>query len=384
MNQDTSTKGLRTWVNIDRSAIEKNYNVFRGMLKPGCLLMSVVKSNAYGHGLIPFAKEMEALGADWLGVDSIVEGTALREAGIKTPVLVLGYTAPECIASAVEHNITLTVSSRNALDEVLKYLKTAPSKNKLRIHVKTDTGMHRQGFMQGEIAELVQTLNEHKDALVVEGLYTHFAEAKNRESPSTTLIQIESFKEIVEVFTENGIKPIIHASATGGALLFPKAHFDMVRIGIGMYGVHPSKEAREQVGKTHVLTPALSWKTVVGEIKDLPDGGAIGYDLTDSVPENSTLAICPIGYWHGYTRALSSLGFMLVGGKKARVVGRISMDMVILDITGIKGVKTGDEVVIVGGQNSAYVGSGEQSELANTTSYEFLTCINPLISRIYS
>jgi len=384
MKKRHSTKGLRTWIEVDRSRVAKNYATFRKMIKPDCLLMSVVKSNAYGHELISFAKEMETLGVDWLGVDSIVEGTALRKAGIFTPILVLGYTAPECIESAVKHKMSITVSNQDTLDEVLKYAKGLSGKEKLSIHIKADTGMHRQGFMKDKVAGVADLLNEHQGAVIVEGLYTHFAEAKNSAEKSNTHAQIENFNEVVKVFSEKGINPIIHACATGGAMLFPEAHFDMVRIGIGMYGAYPSKEAREYAEEKHPLTPALSWKTIIAEVKDLPDGGEVGYDFTDSVTKDSRIAVCPIGYWHGYTRALSSLGFMLVGGKRARIVGRISMDMVVLDITGISDVKVGNEVVVIGEQGEEKLHSDEQAFLAKTTSYEFLTCINPLIARLYS
>lgn len=373
--------GVRTWIEIDRRAIKHNYKIFRSCINPETKLMSVVKSNAYGHGLIDFSKEVASLGADWLGADSIVEALHLREVGIKKPILVLGYTLPKRFVEAVENNLSLSISSFESLNNLLKRAKGF--KAAIRIHVKVDTGMHRQGFFPEDM-EKVCALIEGNSKIIFEGIFTHFAAAKNPSFPDSTNKQIEEFEKALSVVDRFGFKPIRHASATAGTLLYPKAHYDMVRIGIGMYGIWPSKEVEKFFTNKLNLKPVLTWKTLVGEVKTLPNGGGVGYDFTESLPKNSKIAVCPIGYWHGYGRVFSSIGNVLVNGKRVRIVGRVSMDMIILDVTKVANVKVGDEVVLIGRQGGDEVKADELADISDSlSSYEILTRTNPLIKRVY-
>jgi len=364
--------GLRTWIEIDRKAIKHNYKIFRSLIKKDCQLMAVVKSNAYGHSLLNFSKEMEKLGADWLGVDSIVEAEALRKEKIKTPILVLGHTLAKKISTAAKNNISLTISNFEGLNSLLKINKP------IKIHLKTDTGMHRQGFFIPELKKVAQILKGKKN-IKVEGMYTHFSSAKNPAFPHETLKQISQFKEAIKILETASFNPIKHAAATSGAINFPQSHFGMVRIGIGLFGMWPSKETREAFKDKIKLKPILLWKTVISEIKNLPKASRIGYDLTETINRNSRIAVLPVGYWHGYPRALSSIGWVLIKGKKAKILGRISMDMAIVDITDIKNAKIGDEAILIGGKITA----DDLAYLADTINYEITTRINPLIKRVY-
>ncbi len=364
--------GLRTWIEIDRKAIRHNYKIFRSLIKKDCKLMAVVKSNAYGHSLSDFSREMEKLGADWLGVDSIVEAEALRKEKIKTPILVLGHTLPKKISAAAKNNVSLTISNFEKLRALLKIDKP------IKIHLKIDTGMHRQGFFVPELKKVVQILRENKN-IKTEGMYTHFSSAKNPAFPHETLKQISQFKEAIKILETAGFNPIKHAAATSGAINFPQSHFDMIRVGIGLYGMWPSKETREAFKDKIKLKPVLSWKTVVCEIKNLSKGGRIGYDLTETVNKNSKIAILPIGYWHGYPRALSSIGRVLIREKEAKILGRISMDMIVVNITEIKNARIGDEAILVGEKITA----DNLACLTDTINYEITTRINPLIKRVY-
>lgn len=373
--------GVRTWIEIDSAAIKHNMGVFRSSISQKTKLMAVVKSNAYGHGLLDFSREVSRLGADWLGVDSLIEGLALRKNGNKIPILVLGYTLPERLSEAAENNISITISSMDNLEALLGSL--APKS--LKIHVKVDTGMHRQGFLVDQLEEFCEKIikaNKRGARIVIEGLYTHFAAAKNPSFPQETTQQIELFERAIKVVGRFGFYPIKHAAATAGTLLFPKTHYDMVRIGIGLYGLWPSKETMRALENKIELTPVLSWKTIVGEVKTLPEGGGVGYDLTERMQPKSKIVICPIGYWHGFGRALSSIGNVLIHGKRARVIGRVSMDMITVDISKIASVKVGDEVVIIGTQNREQVTADELAYLSDTTNYEIVTRTNPLIKRI--
>lgn len=371
--------GLRTWIEIDRSAIANNYNIFRSLIKPETKLMSVVKSNAYGHGLVDFSKEVTKLGVDWLAVDSVVEAIRLRKEGITIPILVLGYTLPERMQEAVDLDISLTISNMFALEG----LKNLNLTKKIKIHIKVDSGMHRQGFMEYELNAVVDFLLKHTEVIEVQGLYTHFAAAKDPAFPEATQEQVKVFKQWIVAFREAHFKPIIHAAATGAAILFHETHFDMVRIGIGFHGLWPSSEIRAHVQKKMKLKPTLAWKTIISEIKMLKKGAKVGYDFTYEVDRETKLAVCPIGYWHGYSRSLSGLGITLVNGTRAKVLGRVSMDMIVIDVTDAKHVAIGDEVVLIGSSGENYMSAHDVSALADVSTYEFVTRINPLIKKIY-
>jgi alanine racemase len=392
-------KGLRTWIEIDKKAIKHNYKVFRNLIGKKCKMLAVVKSNAYGHNLIEFAKEQEKLGVEFLGVDSVVEAFTLRREGIKIPILVLGYTLPEMMKEASRENISITISNFESLNAINKlYLSSSRmrgSRNsnldsrlhgndtrEIKIHIKVDTGMNRHGFFEKDIPKVLVILKNNKK-IIVEGLYTHFSIAKNPHDKKYTNSQIEKFKKWQKAFLSAGYNPICHASATSGTLLFKEADFDMVRIGIGLYGIWPSKESYNYLKNKITLKPVLSWKTIVAEIKEIPKGSKVGYDGTNTVKRNTTLAVCPIGYWHGYPRALSNIGYVLVNGQKAKVLGRICMDIIMIDITNIKNVKVGNEVVIIGKSKNNEIKADDISKLIDGSTYELLTRINPLIKRFY-
>ncbi len=373
MNNSLHT-GLRTWIEIDKKSIKHNYDVFRSLIKPKCKLMAVVKSNAYGHSIIDFSKEMEKLGADYFGVDSIVEGIALRKEGIKIPILVLGYTLPEMLEEAVKYNLEITVSTFETLNEIKKQKLI-----NIKAHIKVDTGMGRHGFLLDQIERVISGIK----GMNIVGLYTHFASAKNPAFPQYTNKQIEIFNNWTDLFKKTGFNPIKHASATSGVILFPEAQYDMVRVGIGMYGVWPSRETKEFINDKFTLKPVLSWKTIVCEIKDLPAGSKIGYDSTETLENKTKIAICPIGYWHGYPRALSGIGKVLINGEKCKILGRICMDIIIVDVSGVKNIKLGDEAVLIGKSGNKEILADNISTILDGSTYELLTRINPLIKRIY-
>jgi len=375
-------KLLRTWIEIDKKAIAHNYRFFRKFIGHKVRLMGVVKSNAYGHNLIEFSREMEKLGADWLGVDSITEGLALRREKIKKPILVLGHTLPELYGEALKHDLSITISSLPQLRKALSI--SSPSKKKLKVHIKVDTGMHRQGFQLIEKKELIGLLRRSASTLIIEGLYTHLAEAKNPRSGDNTRRQLKEFGEWITLFKTAGMNPILHAAATGGTLLYPRAHFDMVRIGIGSYGLWPSEDAERFLAPKISLKPVLAWRSRVGEVKEVKKGERVGYDLTEMLTRNSMLAVIPVGYWHGFPRLLSSRGRVLIHGKSARVVGRVSMDMIVVDVTDIPKVKMGDIVTLIGKDGREVITAGEIAKFAATTHYEIVTRLNPIMKKYYN
>jgi len=366
------TKGhsLRTWIEIDTHAAAHNVGQFRKVIGKSTQLCAVAKSNAYGHCLVEMARFFEKNKVDWIAVDSIVEAVRLREEGIVTPLLVLGATLIENYGLAEKHAISLAVSTREGI-------RALRGRN-IAVHIKIDTGMHRQGFQVHEMEALCTALKQNK--VHVEGVFTHFASAKNPSFPQDMNQQIEKFELARAVLKKAGFSPMCHAGATGGALLCAKARYDMVRIGIGMYGLWPSEETERAMSHVISLKPVMTWKAVICEVKKVKKGERVGYDCTEELVRNSTLAVVPIGYWHGYPRALSSVGRVSVRGGEGRVVGRVSMDMIVVDVTNVKRVRAGDEVVLLGGtkNTSAY----EVARLAGTSHYEIVTRINPLIERV--
>lgn len=371
---------MRTWVEINKIAIAHNYRVFRRLLKKGTSLMGVVKSNAYGHDLMEYAAELEKLGIDELGVDSIIEGIALRKHNVKIPILVLGYTLPELFNEARTYGIAVTISSFESLA-----IAQSEEKNKkpLAVHLKIDTGMHRQGFQPHEIEKLLTELKNSKKQILVRGVYTHFAEANNPLSRTNTNAQLECFEKILKQFRDEGLKFTAHAAATGGALLYPSSHYDMVRVGIGLYGLWPSLESEQFLSTKLTLKPVLSWRAIVSEVKSVKKGERVGYDFTEVLTRDSKLAIIPIGYSHGFPRRLSSCGRVLINGKAAKVIGRVTMDMIVVDVTDIPKVKAGSIATIIGKDKKTEIKAYELAELAATNPQEILTQMNPLMRKVY-
>ncbi len=371
------SRNFRTWVEIDPKAIGSNVWSLKSLLGENLPLMAVVKSNAYGHGMIGTAIVALSEGATWLAVDEISEALELRGNKIKAPILVLGYTLPEFYKEAAQKNISLTISSLEALQDLSKH----KVRKSLKIHLKFDTGLHRQGIPESHIQQTIRLISSKKVPATIEGIYTHFAVMEDPMREGYSKMQAESFKTIVEKIRAKDIPVLSHASASSGILFSKNFHFDLARAGIALYGLWPSREIKLWA-KDVKLTPALSWKTIVTEVKLVPKGAKVGYDLTFETLRNSRLAIIPVGYWHGLPRNLSSKGEVLLNGKKAPIVGRISMDMSIIDVTDIPNARAGDEVVIIGVQGKESITAEEVALKAGTINYEIVTRINPLIPRI--
>ncbi|OHA61699.1 MAG: alanine racemase [Candidatus Vogelbacteria bacterium RIFOXYD2_FULL_44_9] len=371
---------LRTWIEIDTKALLHNYHVFRRLTGQKKLL-AVVKSNAYGHNIIEASKVFAKAGADYLGVDSMTEALTLRREGIKKPILVLGYTLPEYLLAASQKKIILSLSSFDQISALKTFAKNH-SRQQLSLHLKIDTGMHRQGFQLREFPVLIKELKNLPSTIKIEGLYSHMAAPAEKKFQAKTKKQIAIFQVAKNLLAEVGYKNLIrHLGATGGTFNYPDLPVEMVRIGIGLYGYYPSDEVAETSlkHKNLRLQPALVWKTIVSEIKEVAKNESVSYSFTKKLKRDSRLAILPIGYWHGYPRALSSLGQVMIKNQRAKVIGRVCMDMIIIDITDHRQVKVGDEVTLLGDKISAE----EFATWAKTSNYEVITRLNPLIKKIY-
>ena len=379
MKAPLDRRSVRTWIEVDRSALEHNLIVFRSLLPPGCRLMAICKSNAYGHGLYDLAPVLEEMGTDWFGVDSIVEAVTLRKKGIRKPILVLGYTLPGRFGEAGKYRVSLTVSNL----ENLRALAAFPSARQARIHLKLDTGMHRQGFLPSQWAAARALLSKHRGRIRLEGLYTHFASAKDPAERGYTNGQIEEFEKAIAFFGTSEKRPILHASATAGAMNYPEAAYDLARIGIGLMGHWPSAETKRAWDRKIVLKPALAWRTIISEVKTFKKGLGVGYDLTETLKRDSRVGVCPIGYWHGFPRSLSLVGEVLVKGRRAKVLGAVSMDMIVIDLTDADDAGVGDVVTAIGRDGREEVSAYEVAQRAGVSHYELLTRLNPLIQKFY-
>jgi alanine racemase len=377
MGRSVDRRSLRTWIDLDRAALAHNALTFRSLLPPGCGLMAVCKSNAYGHGLYDLAPMLQELGVDWFGVDSIVEAATLRDKGIRRPILVLGYTLPSRFAEAAKHQVSLTISSF----ENLKALARSRDTRRLKIQLKFDTGMHRQGFLPAQGEGVLRLLRKCGRRVEVEGIYTHFAAAKDPARREYTEGQIEEFERASACFLAAGLRPIRHANATAGVLNYPRADYDLVRVGIGLMGYWPSSETKRAWEGQIVPKPALCWRTIVSETKTLGKGMGIGYDLTETLPRRSLIGICPIGYWHGFPRSLSRVGEVLVRGRRAKVLGTVSMDMIVIDLSRAAGARVGDVVTVIGRDGCDEITVYELAGRAGVSHYELLTRLNPLIQK---
>ena len=369
---------FKTWIELDASAFKVNVKTIRGLLRGRTRLWFVVKSNAYGHSLVHMSTLAQENGIDGFCVDSVVEGGRLREAGIVRPILALGPTLPHLFAPAAERGILLTIAGREYLDALGK------SPAQPEFHLKIDSGMHRQGFAPQEIPDIAGRIRRYGLAPRLKGAYTHFAAAKDPTYQAYTKFQFDNFRAAVSSLKKSGLPgngALLHCAASGAVYLDRRTHLDLVRVGIGLYGLWPSREIELRMDGTLAFRPVLSWRSIISEIKAAEKGAYVGYDMSERLAKKSKLAIVPIGYWHGYDRGLSGKGDVLVNGRRARVRGRVSMDMIIIDVTGIP-CRVGDTVTLIGRDGGEEIKAGELAARIDTTAYEVLTRINPLIKKI--
>ncbi len=368
---------LKTWIEINRAAVIHNVGVFRERLDKKTALWAVVKSNAYGHGFSAFTKLAAEAGVDGFCVDSVPEALKIRLEGITQPILVLGPTLPNLFREAAAQHITLSFSTMHSFEELVAEIPIASERP--AIHIKVDTGMHRRGVYLADLPMIAEFCKKNNVQLT--GVFSHFAAAKDTTYLTYSNQQFEMFEKAIAILGDHGFDHVTrHIAATGGAMIDKRFHLDAVRIGIGLYGVYPSKELEIQCADTFTLQPALSWHALVSEVKSVPKGEFIGYDLTEKVTRETTIAIIPIGYWHGLPWALSGVGYVLVGGKRAKILGRVSMDMVTVDVTGIT-CAVGDTAVLIGRQEGEEITARELANRCNTSPYEIITRLNPLIER---
>ncbi|MHB8841755.1 MAG: alanine racemase [Candidatus Aquicultor sp.] len=364
------------WAEIDLSAIKHNVKEARNAVGDTVGIMAVVKANAYGHGAGRVAKAACDAGASCLGVAIPNEGARLREAGIIQPIHVLSEAAAEAAPVILKYGLTATVytlKSAQVLAEEARHRGTTA-----KVHVKVDTGMNRVGLPPERATEFLRELSALQ-GLEVEGIFTHFSEADNPESDYTNH-QIRRFKYLLEELESQGIcPPVKHAANSAAVYLHPESHFDMVRIGISLYGLHPSEATKGHID----LQPAFSLKARLSYVKELAGGEGVSYSRTYTTAQATKVGTVPAGYGDGYSRLLSNKAQVLIGGRRYPAIGNICMDQFMVDLGAGSTAGADDEVVLIGRQGSEEISADELASILGTINYEIVCMINMRVPRVY-
>ena len=368
----------RTWAEVKLSAIQNNYYSMRSRMPEGCRFMGVVKADAYGHGAAAIAKFMEIVHCDYLAVACIDEAAELRKAGNKLPILILGTTPAEYADRLFELDVTQTVGDFEAARMLSE---KAVSMNKtLKIHIKLETGMGRLGFdvKNGEVSGIVAALKLPK--LEPEGIYTHFAVPDELQKDAYTQMQFKAFTDAVDKIEKaSGVHFAIRHCANSGAVVnYPEMYLDMVRPGIALYGMYPGHDRGEIE-----LSPAMELKSRIVAVSEHEAGDCISYGCTFTAERKMKIAILPIGYADGLHRVLSGKIDVLVHGQRCRQIGRICMDMCMVDVTELPNVKAGDIATIFGHDGHETISANEVAEKAGTISYEIFCALTKRVPRVY-
>lgn len=372
-----------TWVEIDKKALTHNVRLFKDLIGKDKQLCSVVKSNAYGHGLKECAKVIAEAGTDWFGVNSFWEAEELREAGAANPIYIMGYIPFGKLERAVNGGFHFVVYNKETLERVAEICKKTGKE--AYTHIKVETGNNRQGVNGDKLGDILKVYKENS-LVKMEGVSTHFANIEDTTDHSYAEHQLDLFKKFVQEIEDAGFQPKYrHCANSAATILFPETYFNFVRVGISTYGLWPSNEtlvSAIQAGKKVDLQPALAWKTRIAQVKHVPEGAYIGYGCTYRATHDMKLAILPMGYYEGYSRLLSNNCYVLIHGKRAPVTGRVCMNITMVDITHIPDAQIEDEVVLIGPQGDEYLPADWLAKCSQTINYEVVTRINDRIPRI--
>jgi alanine racemase len=369
---------MKTWIELSASALRQNYREVARVVAPA-EVMAVLKADAYGHGLLQVAEALKDEAALY-GVDRIEEGIVLRQTGINSQILILGFTEAADVSRAKEYRLDLAVSSFEALQQL--HFTTQKKGEKLNIHLEIETGLYRLGIPIEDIPRVIAFLEAHTDSINVQGLFTHFANVEEELDRGFPTVQEKRFQTAVEAFASEGIRPAqLHMACSAAGLVFGASRFNLVRLGISLYGLWSSdlvaERSRSRMDAKIALKPVLSWKTKIAQVKSVAAQETVGYGKTQTLTRASKIAILPIGYYDGYPRALSSVGKVLIHDTLCPIVGRICMNMCMVDVTDLPQVELGDEVTLVGPGIEAET----VAALAGTLHYELIARLSASIPR---
>lgn len=370
-----------TWIELDRAALLHNVRSLRRRIGTA-RFMAVVKGNAYGHGMAEVAMALHDE-VDWFGVNSLDEALGLQAAGVSRPVLILGGTmaarAPEVVAGGfrqVVYDWTMATALANAAE---------CAGTRARVHLKVETGTNRLGVRAEALRALAESVR-NDPALEMEGLYTHYANVEDTLDNSFAEHQLRRFEEAIAPVEAEAPVPLRHSAATAASILYPETYFNLVRVGIGLYGLWPSAETREAARRGAValdLHPVLAWKARIVHLNDVPFGEPIGYGCTYIATRPRRIAVLPVGYYEGMDRGLSNRGKVLVGGCVVPIVGRVAMNMCMVDVTDVPGVRVDDEAVLIGRQGDAAITAEDIAAQLDTINYEVVTRLSAALPRVW-
>ena len=365
------------WVEVHLDAIQKNLERLREKIRPFTRVMAVIKANAYGHGLVPVAQALQGK-VDFLGIGSLKEASILREQGITTPLFLFGRLFRDEIPIALQMDLTLTVSSFEEARDISEYSAQPLKKEKARLHIKVDTGMGRLGMPLGEALSEIEKIAA-LPGLQLDGIYTHFPTAERFPDPFTQK-QLSDFEQLVEDLRRKGISfAFRHAANSAAALRFRSTSLNLVRPGIALYGIYPHSSLEGEID----LEAGLSLKTRVAFMKRIQAGESVGYEREYVAASNTSIAVLPVGYAHGYPFRLSGKGEALIGGRRFRLAGRVCMDSLMVDLGPSSEVRLGQEVVLLGNSGEERISATQLASLAGTISYEIITRLDPALPRVY-
>ena len=372
----TGSSDSPTVATISLSALAHNVRETRRLLRSGCTIMAIVKADAYGHGGILITKSLSELGIHRFGVATIQEGVALRESGIREEIIVLGGQFPWQLPDLVHFQLTPVISDAAILEDLIPLVKSLPQP--YPVHLKVDTGMARLGLDPRSVSELVHSDN-FTQSLSLQGIMTHLADADN-EDPRGTQTQVQTFQQVIHNLKKEGVSiPLLSVANTAGILFHPTTHFDMVRPGLMLFGYPPVRRP----DFTAELQPVMRLTTNIVQIRTVEAHQPLSYNGIFKTRRRSRIAVLPVGYANGYNRRLSNKGEVLIGQTRVPIVGRICMDMTLVDITDVPGVQRGDEVVLLGKQGNQHISALDIAAWQDTTPYEVLCNLGPRVNRIY-
>lgn len=366
------SQGLSNWIEVDLSAIGSNLRHLKSITKTE--VMAVVKANAYGHGIIEVSRRALQAGALFCGVARVDEALELRRSGIAAPLLVLGETPRPRFREAVEAGISLTVYEPSHLQGLSQSAGLA--NREARVHIKVDTGMSRLGVSAGGAFALLRRASEHP-GITVEGLFTHFARA-DETGAQTNQEQLERFEDLLREVDASGMRPrYVHTANSAAALALPTSRLDMVRPGIALYGLPPSAD----IHLPDDFRPALSWKSRISQTRMLTPGTGVSYGHEFVAEREQLVGVIPVGYGDGFRRVAGNS--VLVHGEKVAVLGRVCMDQIIVDLSGVPQTSAGDEVVLLGEQGRARISAQDLGRIWGTINYEVLCGLSVRVPRLY-
>lgn len=380
------TQQLNGWIELSEANFAHNMRIFRKLVGEQVEISVMVKSNAYGHGWLQIALLSLKYGANSFCVHSLDEALQLRHAGFENDILIMGHVPLSSLEHAVQGNYRLVLYNKESLLKLIDITKRL--EKPVRLHLKIETGMHRQGIEEDDLSWFMVKLKESR-WLILEAIYTHFANIDDPDNHYFASYQINQFHKLSDIVTKAGFSNLKkHTANSAAILLYPNTYFDMVRLGISLYGLWPSRETfiyynnEHQQKEEDMIRPLMTWKTRISQIKYVSKDHYIGYGCTYKTTKNSRIAVLPVGYADGYDRALSNQGYVLIRGKRAPVTGRICMNLMMVDVSDIPDLKLEDEVVLLGKQASDEISADYIANLIGTINYEIVSRINWEIERI--